>query len=151
MDSSLINGLALTPLKIIANELGSVMHALKKSDAGYLGFGEAYFSTLSKGVVKGWKKHTLMTLNLIVMVGKVRFVVYDDRVNSLSKGSYFSIELSPRENYQRLTVMPGLWVAFEGMDSNENIVLNIANILHDPVEAENSPVGSGRIAYPAKS
>ncbi|MFM7851879.1 MAG: hypothetical protein ACKO96_08170 [Flammeovirgaceae bacterium] len=42
---TLIKGVIITPLRIITNELGSVMHALKKSDDGYVGFGEAYFTT----------------------------------------------------------------------------------------------------------
>jgi dTDP-4-dehydrorhamnose 3,5-epimerase len=147
---TLIKGVTITPLKIIANELGSVMHALKKSDDGYVGFGEAYFSTVSKGVVKGWKKHKLMTLNLVVSLGKVRFVIYDDRDDSPTKGIYNNFELSPDDNYNRLTILPGLWVAFEGIGIGTNMLLNLADILHDPHEAENSPVNEKKIPYPSR-
>ena len=43
------------------------------------------------------------------------------------------------QHYQRLTVPPGIWVAFSGEGPGENIVLNIASIPHDPVEAETLP------------
>ncbi len=43
MESVKIEGMVLTPLKIIEGELGQVMHAMKKTDAYFSGFGEAYF------------------------------------------------------------------------------------------------------------
>ena len=63
-----MDGVILTPLKQIYNSKGDIFHAMKKSDKGFNGFGEAYFSTILKGEIKGWKKHTRMTLNIIVPV-----------------------------------------------------------------------------------
>ena len=37
-------------------------------------------------------------------------------------------------NYKRLTIPPGLWVAFEGIGMNLNLLLNIADLEHDPQE-----------------
>ena len=145
---SLIQGITVTPLKIIQGELGAVMHAMKKEEHDFAGFGEAYFSTVEYKSVKGWKKHSLMVLNFIVPIGKIRFVIYDDRASSLTRGQYYKIDLSPKENYQRLTVQPGLWVAFEGLDQGQNMLLNLASMVHDPKEAENSPIASGMITYP---
>jgi len=120
----------LTPLRQIFHPKGDVYHGMKKSDEGYAGFGEAYFSTINQGEVKGWKKHTRMTLNLIVVVGEIEFVVYDEDTKK-----FFSVKLS-KDNYQRLTVKPGAWVAFRGMQEN-NMLLNLANLEHDPDEAVN--------------
>ncbi len=122
-----MDGIILTPLKQIYNPKGDIFHAMKKSDIGFNGFGEAYFSTITKEVVKGWKKHTKMTLNLVVPFGKIEFVIYDDRT-----GNLFNITLS-QNNYQRLTVEPGLWVAFKGIGDN-NILLNLASIEHNSSE-----------------
>lgn len=118
----------LTPLKQIHNPKGDVYHAMKKSDVGFAGFGEAYFSTVAQGVVKGWKKHTQMTLNLVVPVGAIEFVVYDEQTQE-----FFSVALS-QTNYQRLTIKPNLWMAFRGLEK-ENMLLNLASIEHDPKEA----------------
>lgn len=126
----------LTPLKQISHPKGDIYHALKKSDAGYRAFGEAYFTTVHQDDVKGWKKHTVMTLNLVVPVGAVEFVVHD-----MQTGAFESVTLS-QANYQRLTVPPGLWVAFRGVGPELNLVLNIADIEHDPEEAENRPLES---------
>ena len=125
-----MDGVILTPLKKIHHPKGDIYHAMKKSDHGYNGFGEVYFSTINKDDIKGWKKHLKMTLNIIVPIGKIKFVVYDIKTKE-----FFSEVISSR-NYQRLTISPGLWVAFQGMQ-NENILLNIASNEHDPSEEEN--------------
>ena len=123
-----MDGVTLTPLRKIEHSKGDIFHAMKATDKGFSGFGEAYFSTVNKSDVKGWKKHTKMTLNLVVVTGEVEFVVH----NGID---FFNVKLS-KGNYQRLTVEPGLWVAFRGL-SNENILLNLASIEHDPNESEN--------------
>ena len=125
-----MDGVILTPLKKIYNQEGDIFHAMKKNDDGFDGFGEAYFSTINKGSVKGWKKHTKMTLNIIVPVGTIKFAVFNE-IN----GEFFSAVLS-KENYQRLTVKSGYWLAFKGVDEN-NILLNLASLEHDPEEAIN--------------
>lgn len=134
-----IDGIVLTPLKIIPGDKGSVLHALKSEEHSFVSFGEAYFSTIDFNQVKGWKKHHQMILNIVVPVGKIKFVVYDDRAESVTKHSFFEVILSP-QNYSRLTVQPGLWMAFKGMEEGTNMLLNIASIPHNPQEAENIPL-----------
>ena len=135
MDEVNIEGVILTHLKIIDHPKGNIFHGMKSSDAGFSGFGEAYFSTINKGEIKGWNKHKNMTLNLVVPMGAVTFVIYDDREKSGSIGCYFTVKLSP-SNYQRLTVPPGLWIAFKGNGKKTNLILNIASKEHDPDEIE---------------
>ncbi|HEX7674841.1 MAG TPA: hypothetical protein VF412_11755 [Bdellovibrio sp.] len=132
MDS--IEGVVLTPLKQIPGPKGRVFHALKQSESSYAGFGEAYFSEVYHGEVKGWKKHTRMVLNLIVPFGKIEFRMLDERSDSKTFGKTMTVELSP-ENYQRLTVPAGIWMAFKGIGIGQNILLNIASIEHDPTES----------------
>lgn len=130
--------ITLTPLKQIYNPKGDIFHGMKKSDSGYAGFGEAYFSTIHKEDIKGWKKHTLMTLNLIVVSGEIEFVVYNDETKE-----FFSTKLS-KNNYQRLSVKPNVWMAFRGI-GEDNMLLNIASLEHDPNEAVNIDIKE--IAY----
>ena len=131
-----INGVTKTPLKVIPVTEGDVFHALKVNDAGYVGFGEAYFSTINAGVVKPWKRHRKMTLNLVVIRGHIRFVVHDDRMNSSTKGVTAEYQLGLPDNYSRLTIAPGLWMSFQGMGTETSVVLNLADIIHDPEEAD---------------
>ena len=123
-----MDGITLTPLKQVTHPKGDIFHAMKASDDGFSGFGEAYFSTVNQGQIKGWKKHTEMVLNLVVVKGEVEFVVYDGN-------SFYSVKLS-KNNYQRLTIDSGLWLAFRGL-SKENMLLNLASIEHNVDESEN--------------
>jgi len=129
-----IAGVIFTPLSIIGTDGGDVLHAMRSSDPGYSDFGEAYFSTIDSGAIKGWKLHQEMILNLIVPIGQVRFAIFDERMDSPSKGKLCEIILS-RENYGRLTIPPLLWVGFQGLDNGSSLLLNIASIEHSPEEA----------------
>lgn len=120
----------LTPLPRIETAGGDVLHAMKQSDAGYAGFGEAYFSWVSAGAVKAWKRHTRMTMNVVVPVGQVRFVFRLDGTDQ------FRVEEIGVDRYARITVPPGIWFGFHGLAAPQSLVLNIASIPHDPNEVE---------------
>lgn len=125
-----LDDVVLTPLARIETAGGDVLHAMKQSDAGYAGFGEAYFSWVAQGSVKAWKRHTRMTMNLIVPLGKVRFVFH------LDGGDEFRVEEIGVDRYVRITVPPGIWFGFQGLAVPQSLVLNIASIPHDPKEVE---------------
>ena len=124
----MLSNIIVTPLKHIKVEGGDVLHALKNSDSSFNGFGEAYFSWITNGSVKAWKCHTKMTMNIIVPVGKVRFVFH------LEGTKEFRIEEIGDNRYIRLSIPPGIWFGFQGISSRQSLVLNIANILHNPNE-----------------
>jgi dTDP-4-dehydrorhamnose 3,5-epimerase len=107
---------------------------IKSSDYGFFGFGEAYFSTIEHNAIKGWKRHREMVLNLVVPIGTVRFILYDDRENQIK--SFQEVVLSLNDCYSRLTVPPMIWVGFQGIDMNPSIVLNIASIEHSSDEVD---------------
>ena len=142
MGESVDNIIKYIPLKKISNPLGDVWHAIKSSDGEYAGFGEAYFSFIEKGKIKGWKKHKKATLNLIVPVGEIKFFAYDEeQEDKHSKLSSFTLS---EENYFRLTVPSGIWLAFKGL-KERNMLLNVSDYSHDPseveaVEIENFPI-----------
>jgi len=124
-----LNDIIVTPLARINTTGGDVLHGMKSSDNGYAGFGEAYFSWIDGNAVKAWKRHTRMRMNIIVPVGKVRLVFFND-----TEG--FRVEEIGTDNYVRLTVPPGIWFGFQGLGMPKNLLLNIASISHDPTEVE---------------
>jgi dTDP-4-dehydrorhamnose 3,5-epimerase len=103
---------------------------MRQNDVGYAGFGEAYFSWAVADAIKGWKRHRLMTMNLVVPVGQVKFVFCLDGV------AKFRVEEIGADCYARLTVPPGIWFCFRGVAKPQSLVLNIASIPHDPNEVE---------------
>jgi dTDP-4-dehydrorhamnose 3,5-epimerase len=129
----MIKDVFITKLDVIDTPGGNVMHAMKESDAGYSGFGEAYFSQVGKGEIKAWKRHKKMTLNLVVPVGEIKFVLFDDRVVS---NTQFQEVIISKDKYCRLTVPPMIWMGFKGLSDGDSMLLNIANIEHDPYEVD---------------
>ncbi|ELI1840807.1 WxcM-like domain-containing protein [Vibrio fluvialis] len=121
---------SIIELKKISNAKGDIYRALKSSEDSYHGFGEGYFTNIHSGDIKGWKKHSRMVLNLIVPVGLVRFHVYCEQANETK---HYDIGL---DSYSRLTIQPGVWVAFEGLSKETSLILNLASIEHDPNESE---------------
>ena len=131
-----INEIKTTLLSIIETEGGEVLHAMKKSDQGFSGFGEAYFSSIEPQAIKGWKRHRQMVLNLVVPVGSVRFILFDDRDKQNNINQFKEVILSRVGGYARLTIPPMIWVGFQGLSRQTSLVLNIADIEHLPEEVE---------------
>lgn len=132
----MMEGVKLYPLKHIVVPKGDIYHALKSTDEGYWGFGEAYFSQIEAGEVKGWKRHNRMVLNIVVPVGTIKFVIYDDRAGSSTCGRFEEVILSQTDNYQRMTIAPGLWMAFQGIGEGISMLMDIIPEPHDPEEAD---------------
>ena len=130
-----MKGLIISELNQIYNPKGDILHALKKSDSSFNNFGEAYFSFVKYNQIKGWKKHTKMNMNLIVPVGEIKFVFYDDR-DKKSEPKINEVTIG-QSNYKRLTIPPNIYVSFKGISKNTNLILNIADMEHDPNESIN--------------
>lgn len=128
-----VKQIIVTPLKRIPVVGGDVLHAMKSCDHGFVGFGEAYFSQIEQGAVKAWKRHMSMTLNLVVPVGAVQFVFVDDEGTARE-------EVVGSDRYVRLTVPPGIWFGFKGLAAPYSLLLNVADIPHDPAEIERKDI-----------
>jgi len=142
----MIKGVMITPLKQIIDERGKVMHMLRCDEEIFQKFGEIYFSCVHPGVIKGWHIHKRMTLNYAVPYGKIEFVLYDDRLNSPTKGELQKFLLSP-DNYMLVTVPPMVWNGFKGLGNEMTIVANCATIPHDPEEIERIDPFDSSIPY----
>jgi len=142
-----IHDLRFIPLKQLKNDLGSVKHMLKSTDEFFDGFGEIYFSTIFKGVVKGWKKHLEVPQNLVVPCGRVRFIVYDGRENSPSFGQVDEILLCPDTNYGLLKIPNKLWYSFRGEAAKESVIVNCIPTQHDPKECVSKEIFDTEIPY----
>ena len=119
----------LNPIKRIKVIGGDVMHNIKTNDEGFEGFGETYYSFVNKGTIKGWKKHTKMTMNITCPIGKVKFVFSEDL-------NQFKDILLDEENLYRITIKPNIWFSFQGLYDPTSLITNVANLIHDKSEVE---------------
>lgn len=129
----MIDGIIVTPLRQILDERGKVMHMLRVGDPAFEKFGEIYFSCVYPGAIKGWHIHSEMILNYAVPHGQIKFVLYDDREGSRTRGEVQELFLGP-DNYCLVTVPPLVWNGFKGIGNEMAIVANCASIGHSADE-----------------
>jgi dTDP-4-dehydrorhamnose 3,5-epimerase len=133
LENKMIAGVKITPLKQIFDERGKVMHMLSTNSAAFENFGEIYFSCTHPGVVKAWHLHKEMTLNYAVIFGEIKFVLFDDRDGSPTRGVIQEFFISP-ENYMLVTVPPMIWNGFKSVGTQTSIVANCSTLPHNPGE-----------------
>ena len=128
-----IKDVFISKLKVISDERGKVMHMMRNDSKVFKKFGEIYFSTIYKDVIKAWHLHKEATLNYACVSGRVKLVLYDDRVDSDSRGIYEEIFLTP-ENYFLVTIPPNIWNGFKGLAKGESIIANCLYLPHNEKE-----------------
>ena len=129
----MINDVKITPLKIISDNRGKVMHMLRADSSVFTKFGEIYFSTIYHQSIKGWHLHKESVLNYVCIKGKVKLVLYDDRERSSTKGVWQKLILYP-EDYFLVTIPPNIWNGFKGLDKEESIIANCLTQPHNESE-----------------
>ena len=129
----MIHDVILTPLARMGNEHGSVSRMLRVTDPIFRRFGEIYFSSVPPSVVKEWRLHRSLTMNLAVPLGSVRFMLFDSRDGSPTRGTTVDYVLGD-DNYQLLTVPNGIWMSFGNLKNSLALVANCATEPHDPDE-----------------
>jgi dTDP-4-dehydrorhamnose 3,5-epimerase len=129
----MIHDVKVSKLNTISDNRGKVMHMLRADDSIFEKFGEIYFSTIFYESIKGWHLHKEASLNYACISGKVKLVLFDDRNDSLTKGKYQELILSP-ENYFLVTIPPNIWNAFKGLEKKESIIANCLTLPHNEKE-----------------
>jgi len=142
----MIDGVLLTPLRQVFDERGKVMHMLREDSPVFSRFGEIYFSCTHPGVVKAWHLHKEMTLNYAVIFGEIKFVLFDDRTESPTRGEVQELFISP-ENYMLVTVPPLIWKGLKSVVAQTAIVANCATLPHRQDEIERLPAFDVSIPY----
>jgi dTDP-4-dehydrorhamnose 3,5-epimerase len=142
----MIEGVHVVPLRRIPDERGTVYHMMKRTDPLFQEFGEIYFSTVYKDVVKGWHRHQEMTLNYACISGRVKLVLYDDREGSPTRGELMELFLGP-DNYSLVVIPPEIWNGFKGMSDPYAIVANCCTHPHDPSRSTRMDPFSDAIPY----
>ena len=125
---------------VIFNPLGDIVKLALDKD-GLIQYQEVYASFVHSGIIKGWKKHLRMDLSLVVLVGEIKFVIAEENANS-SSGYAFQEYILSKDQNNSIFIPHGLWVAFQGKDPNLNMLLNFANLTHDPLEVKSASIDS---------
>jgi dTDP-4-dehydrorhamnose 3,5-epimerase len=143
---SIISGVKIVPLCVIADERGKIMHMLKQTDPHFTEFGEIYFSCAWPGTIKAWHIHKSMTLNNAVLSGRAKLVLYDLRKNSPTEGVLQEIFLG-EDNYCLVQIPPGIANGYKAYGDKLVILANCASEPHSPDEMERLDPLTSRIPY----
>jgi dTDP-4-dehydrorhamnose 3,5-epimerase len=133
---SRIDGVSLVPLKVIEDARGALLHMLRVDSPHFSRFGEVYLSEINPGVMKGWKRHLRMTQRLTVPVGRVKFVLHDDRPDSPTNGKTQSCEVGRPDAYALLVIPPLVWYGWSCLGDRPALLVNCADLPHDRAESE---------------
>ena len=142
----MIEGVHIVPLRRFVDERGAVSLMLKATDPWFAGFAEIYFSSVFPGVVKAWKNHRRMTVHYACMLGRVRLVLWDDRVESPTRGVVMQEFLGPDE-YKLVVIPPLIWHGFQGRGEPISVLANCASEISDPDELERTEPRSRSIPF----
>jgi dTDP-4-dehydrorhamnose 3,5-epimerase len=140
-----IEGIQFVPLRRIPDERGTIYHMLRRTDTHFREFGEIYFTSIYRDVIKGWHRHREMTLNYACISGRVKLVLVDGREGSRTRGSIVERFLGP-DDYSLAIIPPGIWTGLKGM-TDVALVANCATHPHDPTRTERLDPFSPDIGY----
>ena len=120
----IIEGVRIKQLKVIPDERGRLMEALRDDDDLFIKFGQAYLTTAYPGVVKAWHYHKKQIDNFVCVTGMIKLVLYDNRENSSTKGDVNELFMG-YNNAILVRIPEEVFHGFKCISDTEAIVLNI--------------------------
>lgn len=144
----MIEGVKLKKLKTIPDERGRLIEILRSDDPLFCRFGQVYITTAYPGVVKAWHRHKKQTDHFTVIKGMAKFVLYDGRAASKTKGEVNEFFIG-EHNPVLIQIPAGIYHGFKTISEEEVIAMNIPTECYhyeDPDEERIDP-HSGEIPY----
>jgi dTDP-4-dehydrorhamnose 3,5-epimerase len=142
----MIEGVQVIGLRRIPDERGTISHMLKCTDPHFQQFGEIYFSSAYRGVVKAWHRHREMTLNYACIFGGIKLALYDEREESATRGEVMELFLGA-DNYCLVVIPPDVWTGYKGLSDPSAIVANCCTHPHDPTRSRRIDPFQNHIPY----
>jgi dTDP-4-dehydrorhamnose 3,5-epimerase len=120
----MIDGVKKIPLVRHADDRGYVTEILKSNSPHFIKFGQVYVATCRRNVVKAWHCHRKQIDHFYVVKGTAKIGLYDDRLNSPTRGQYNTFILG-EEGEDILLIIPQLvWHGQMGL-SELSYLINI--------------------------
>lgn len=139
-------GVVVQPLDIVRDARGDILRMLRSDNPLFGPIHEVYFSYVNPGVIKAWKRHLLMTQRFAVPVGMIELILFDERDDSSTRGQLQVVQLGI-ESYSLIVIPPLVWYGFRGLSENPAMIVNCADMRHDPNEIERREPDSAAIPF----
>jgi dTDP-4-dehydrorhamnose 3,5-epimerase len=126
----MIQGVTTKKLKVISDERGRLMEILRSDDELFTKFGQVYITTAYPSVVKGWHYHKKQTDHFAVVKGMIKLVLFDNRVDSPTKGEINEFFLG-EHNPMLVKIPPLVLHGFKCVSEQEAICINVPTELYN--------------------
>jgi dTDP-4-dehydrorhamnose 3,5-epimerase len=145
----LIDGVRIREARTIADDRGTICVAYDPR----WGFSDepmvySYEVTIRPGAVKGWILHETYDDRLFLAAGTVKWVMYDDRPDSPTRGRL--TELYFDEHHRSLLLIPrGVWHAVQNVGATDSRMVNFPTAQYDYENPDKTrlPLDTERIPY----
>ena len=125
-----IHGSLVRPLTVHPDERGRLFEVLRADDSEFIRFGQVYITTAHPRIIKGWHRHQRQTDFFCLIQGRARFVLYDPRADSPTRGRIDEIECDG--DPPQLIVIPALvYHGFKNIGREDCICLNCPTEVYD--------------------
>lgn len=144
----MIDGVAIKPLAVRADERGSLMEILRSDDEIFEKFGQCYVSLNYPGVIRAWHHHQRQIDYFCVVKGMIKVVLYDDRPDSPTRGELQELFLGERNNVL-LRIPAGVLHGYKTIGVEPSLLLNFPTEVYNPHQPDEYriPHDSPRVPY----
>ena len=126
----MIDGVKIKKLGVIPDERGYLMEILRNDDEIFTKFGQVYMTVAYPGVVKAWHYHKGQTDNFTIVSGMVKFVLYDGRDDSPTKGEISEFFIGDK-NPLLIKIPQGVFHGFKAIGIEAAIAVNIPDKVYN--------------------
>ncbi|MBU1317893.1 MAG: dTDP-4-dehydrorhamnose 3,5-epimerase family protein [candidate division Zixibacteria bacterium] len=126
----MIDGVKIKRLRTIPDERGFLMEVLRNDDDMFIRFGQVYITAAYPGVVKAWHYHHEQVDNFTIISGMAKFVLYDRRDDSPTKGDVNEFFIGDR-NPMLIQIPCGVCHGFKALGHETAIALNVPDREYD--------------------
>lgn len=141
-----IEGLRIHPLEKKEGDSSVVYKITTLAYPFHKNFQEIYCSHLRPYKIRGWYKNDNAAQNLMVMRGAIKFVVYDSRHSSTTKGNCLEVILNSSA-FCCLHLPEALWYSFGDTTGEEAYIINCLPLAYEAIKKESLPIHSNLIPY----
>lgn len=110
----------------VKNYKGDIFKLLKKDNFQNQNIFESYISKVNFNKIKAWKYHKKISLNLIVVRGRVLFITLEN--------NKFNRYILDDKKFKKLFVPNKVWYGFMGLEKKSSTILSFANAYYSNSE-----------------
>ena len=135
------NKIKVVNLLKINNSKGDIQLIEKFNNEQSKKIKELYCTWINYNQIKGWNFHKKMTVTLIVLLGRVKFVIYEP------KNLLFKSYIIGENKVKKIIIPPGFFFGIKNLSRSKSLILNMASIKHSKKEFIKIPLNKIKYSW----